>query len=49
MLEVFIGALGALALRDIIYEVVERFNHWQWNKRNETFWDYMEDLEADDD
>ena len=49
MLEVFIGALGALALRDIIYELVERFNHWRCNKRNETFWDYMEDLEADDD
>lgn len=49
MLEVFIGALGALALRDITYEVVERVRQWQYTKRNEAFWDFLEDIEADDD
>lgn len=49
MLEVFIGALGALALRDLMYELIEKFRCWQWNRSREAFWDHVEDLEADDD
>jgi hypothetical protein len=49
MLEVFFGVLGAVAVRDIYLELINRFQEYQYKKDVRTFRDFVEDFEADDD
>ena len=49
MIEVILGSLAALAIRDIIYELYNRYTWYQRKKNAELFVDYLEDLSADDD
>ena len=49
MTEVILGSLAALAIRDIIYEAVARYNSYQRRKNIEVFVDLLEDIDADDD
>jgi hypothetical protein len=49
MLEVFFGVLGAVAVRDIYLELINRFQEYQYKKDVRTFRDFVEDIEADDD
>jgi hypothetical protein len=49
MTEVIVGSLAALAIRDIVYEAVERYNHYRRHKDFEVFVDLLEDVDADDD
>jgi hypothetical protein len=48
MTEVILGSLAALAIRDIVYEAVNRYNQYKRNKDFDVFVDYLEDLKADD-
>ena len=49
MTEVILGALAALAIRDILYEAVARYNEYRHKKDWDAYKEYLEDLEADDD
>jgi hypothetical protein len=49
MLEVFFGVLGAVAVRDVYLELINRFQEYQYKKDIRTFRDFVEDFEADDD
>lgn len=49
MIEVILGSLAALAIRDIIYEAVNRYNEYRERKDFEAFFDLLEDIDADDD
>ena len=49
MIEVVLGALAALAIRDIIYEAVARYNEYRRKKDLEVFFDLLEDIDAEDD
>jgi hypothetical protein len=49
MLEVFFGAVLALAVRDLFYELHNRYKSYRYKKDLETLWDLAEDFEADDD
>ena len=49
MLEVFFGVLGAVAVRDVYLELINRFQEYQYKKDVRTFRDFVEDIEADDD
>jgi hypothetical protein len=49
MTEVIIGALVALAIRDIVYEIVDRYQEYRHNKNWDSFNQYLEDELADDD
>jgi hypothetical protein len=49
MLEVFFGVLGAVAVRDVYLELIERYQHYRLKKDLKVFADQLEDLEADDD
>jgi hypothetical protein len=48
MTEVILGSLAALAIRDIVYEAVNRYNQYRRNKEYDVFAHYLEDLGADD-
>lgn len=48
MTEVILGSLAALAIRDIIYEAVARYNAYRQRKNFEVFVDLLEDIDADD-
>lgn len=48
MIEVIIGALIALAIRDIVYEAVARYNNYQNKKNISVFVDLLEDIDAED-
>lgn len=48
MLEVVIGTALALAFRDLIYELVDRYQHWKFDKDSKAWREYLEDLVADD-
>lgn len=48
MTEVILGSLAALAIRDIIYEAVNRYNQYRRRKDFEVFVDLLEDIDADD-
>ena len=48
MTEVILGALAALAIRDILYEAVARYNAYRRKKDIEVFIDYLEDIDADE-
>ncbi len=49
MTEVILGSLAALAIRDIIYEAVARYNQYRRKKDFEVFVDLLEDIDAEDD
>lgn len=49
MTEVILATLAALAIRDIIYEAVNRYNQYRRNKDFEVFVDLLEDIDADED
>ena len=49
MLEVFFGAVLALAVRDVYLELIERYRQYRFRKDLRVFADQIEDLEADDD
>lgn len=49
MLEVFLGALAALAARDLFYELYRQYKKYRYKKDLETLWELAEDYEADDD
>lgn len=48
MLEVFLGALLAVAVHDIFYELYNRYKSYKYKKDLEALWDLAEDFEADD-
>jgi len=48
MTEIIVGSLAALAIRDIVYEAVERYNHYRRHKDFEVFVDLLEDIDADE-
>jgi len=48
MTEVILGSLAALAIRDIVYEAVARYNHYRRHKDFEVFVDLLEDIDADE-
>lgn len=49
MLEVLIAALAALAIRDLIYEIVEQYRQYKWKRYHKLLQQLVEDWEADDD
>lgn len=49
MTEVILGSLAALAIRDIVYEAVARYNSYRRKKDLQVFFDLLEDVDADDD
>ena len=49
MLEVFLGAILALAVRDLFYEALEKYKQYKFNKNLKTWDEIREDWEADDD
>lgn len=49
MLEIILGALVALAIRDIIYEIYDRFQHRKEVRNLRVFNEWLEDQAADDD
>jgi hypothetical protein len=49
MLEIFFGAVLALAVRDLFYELYNRYKSYRYKKDLETLWEFHEDFEADDD
>jgi hypothetical protein len=49
MLEIILGALVALAIRDIIYEIYDRYQHRKEVKNLRVFNEWLEDQAADDD
>lgn len=48
MLEVVIGTALALAIRDLIYELVDRYQDWKFQRDSLAWREYLEDLVADD-
>jgi hypothetical protein len=49
MLEVFFGAIAALAARDLCYELYKQYKNYRYKKDIKTLWELAEDYEADDD
>lgn len=49
MLEVFLGAILALSVRDLFYEALEKYKQYKFNKNLKTWDEIREDWEADDD
>ena len=49
MLEVFFGAVLALAVRDVYLELIERYRQYQFKRDLKAMGELLEDLEADDD
>jgi hypothetical protein len=49
MLEIILGALVALAIRDIIYEIYDRYQHRKEVRNLRVFNEWLEDQAADDD
>lgn len=48
MLEVFFGAVLALAVRDVYLELINRYKHYRLKKDLSAWAEQLEDLEADD-
>ena len=48
MLEVVIGTALALAVRDLIYEMIDRYQHYKLQKDSKVWRDLFEDIVADD-
>ena len=49
MLEIILGSLVALAIRDIIYEIYDRYQHRKEVRNLRVFNEWLEDQAADDD
>lgn len=49
MLEIILGALVALAIRDITYEIYDRYQERKQLKNLRVFNEWLEDQVADDD
>jgi hypothetical protein len=49
MLEVFFGALAAIATRDVYTELIERYRNYRFKKSLRDINELLEDIEADDD
>jgi hypothetical protein len=49
MLEVFFGAVLALAVRDVYLELIERYRQYRFKRDIKAMNDLLEDIEADDD
>lgn len=49
MLEVIIGTALALAARDLIYGLVDRYQAYKFDKESKAWHELLEDLAADDD
>jgi hypothetical protein len=48
MLEVVIGTALALAIRDLIYELIGMYQNYKFKKNSKVWRDYFEDMVADD-
>lgn len=51
MLDIFLGVLAALAVKELYFELLGRYQVWKFKKEREDFktWqEHLEDLEADD-
>lgn len=48
MLEVVIGSALALAVRDLIYELVDRYQDYKWRRDSKIWQEFFEDIVADD-
>lgn len=51
MLDIFLGVLAAMAVKELYFEVLGRYQAWQWKKERkdfEVFLEKLEDDEADD-
>jgi hypothetical protein len=48
MLQAFIAVLLGLAVHDIFYELIARYQNYKFRKNVRGFHDYLEDWEADD-
>ena len=49
MLQTFIAVLLGLAIHDVFYEIVARYQNYKFRKSMKDLHDYLEDWEADDD
>lgn len=49
MLETFLAVLLGLAVRDVFYEILARYQNYKFRKSVKDLKDYLEDWEADDD
>jgi hypothetical protein len=45
MLEVILGALLALAIRDLFYDVLGRYKVYKYKKETDIFYEHLEDLD----
>lgn len=48
MLQTFLAVLLALAIRDVFYELIARYQNYKFKKSVKDLRDYLEDWEADD-
>jgi len=48
MLQAFIAVLLGLAVHDVFYELISRYQNYKFKKNVRGFHDYLEDWEADD-
>jgi hypothetical protein len=48
MLEVVIGTALALAVRDLIYELIDRYQYYKSRKDSKAWHELFEDIVADD-
>lgn len=49
MLQTFLAVLLALAVHDVFYELIARYQNYKFRKSLKDLHDYLEDWEADDD
>jgi hypothetical protein len=47
MFEVTFGALLALAIRDLFYDVLNRYKDYKYKKEVDSFYEHLEDLDDD--
>jgi hypothetical protein len=48
MLEVVIGTALALAFRDLIYELIDRYQYYKHQRDHKVWQEFFEDIVADD-
>lgn len=48
MLEIVIGTALALAIRDLIYELIDKYRYYKNTRDQKTWQDFFEDIVADD-
>lgn len=49
MLQTFLAVLLGLAVHDVFYELIARYQNYKFRKSMKDLHDYLEDWEADDD